>query len=265
MEDIQDASTHWGITPILFHIGKYSISSYSVFVILAIIIASIVYFYEARKYKQVNEYSFLIAFGAFLGSSLGAKLLEITINAEYINLKNGLILFLYSGRTVIGGLIGGTVGVWITKKIIGLKEKRGNLFAPAIAIGLAIGRIGCFLNGCCYGSPSSLPWAVDFGDGIPRHPTQLYESMFMFILFFILQFGIDESKALPGYLFKLLMIIYFIFRFLIEFIRVEKQAIIGLTYFQIISAFVLIYLILSDKQQFLKQLLEYGKSRTRKG
>ena len=264
MEELPAVNKNWGIMPILFHVGKYEISSYMFFVLLGIIVAALIYFYEAKKAKQANEFAFLIAIGAFFGSSVGAKLLEILINIDYAVYKNGLLLFLFSGRTVIGGLIGGTLGVWITKRIIGIKEKRGNLFAPAVAVGISIGRIGCFLNGCCYGKPSNLPWAVDFGDGITRHPTQLYESVFMIFVFLCFKLWLNKKEVLPGYLFKILMISYFVFRFLVEFIRVEKLAFIGLTYFQIISVFVLIYLFLSDKKLVLNQIIEYGKSISRK-
>jgi phosphatidylglycerol---prolipoprotein diacylglyceryl transferase len=260
MELAQPASKLGGIRPVLFHIGNTDVSTYSFFISLGIIAGALIYFYEAKKNKQANEFSFLVAIGAFVGSAIGAKLLELLINIDHIETANDLFLFLFSGRTVIGGLIGGTIGVWLTKRIIGLKAKRGNLFAPAVAIGMAIGRIGCFFNGCCYGKPSHLPWAVDFGDGVTRHPSQLYESVFMLLMFFVLKFGYNKEKIAPGYLFKILMIAYFIYRFLIEFIRVERTAIMGLTYFQIISLFVLIYLVLSEKRLILNQIIGYGRA-----
>jgi len=250
-----------GIKPILFHFGTFEVSSYSTFFVLGIIAASIVYYYEAKKANVINEHSFIIAIAAFIGSTIGAKLLELIINIDSIDSKNGLLLFLLSGRTVIGGLIGGTVSVWITKRIIGIKAKRGNLFAPAIALGIAIGRIGCFLNGCCYGKPSNVLWSVDFGDGIHRHPTQLYESIFMLSMFFVLKYAFNNQFVASGFLFKVLMICYFIFRFFIEFIRVEKLAFLGLSYFQYISFFVLIFLIFSEKRLFLNQIKDYEKAR----
>jgi phosphatidylglycerol:prolipoprotein diacylglycerol transferase len=249
-----------GIKPILFRVGQVEVSSYTFFAFSGILIAAFIYYHEARKANQANEFSFLIAIGAFVGSTIGAKILELLINIDHMESSNGLVVFLFSGRTVIGGLIGGTIGVWVTKKMIGLKAKRGNLFAPAIAMGLAVGRIGCFFNGCCYGKPSNMPWAVNFGDGITRHPAQVYESLFMFMMFFVLKFGFKKGKIIPGYLFKILMISYFIFRFLIEFIRVERIAFIGLTYFQIISVAVLLYLIVSEKGLILNQLIDYGKT-----
>jgi phosphatidylglycerol---prolipoprotein diacylglyceryl transferase len=264
MESLQHIPQMKGISPVLFHVWKVEVPSYTFFVSLGIIVAGLIYYHEAKKANQVNEFSFLIAFGAFVGSTIGGKLLELAINVDRVTTLNDFVNILFTGRTVIGGLIGGTLGVWLTKKLIRLKGKRGNLFAPAVAIGIAIGRIGCFLNGCCYGKSTDLPWAVNFGDGIPRHPTQLYESVFMLAMFFILKFGFDQKKVLPGYLFKLLMISYFTYRFFTEFIRVERVAFFGLTYFQVISIFVLIYLILSEKGLILKQITGYGKRRTAK-
>src|SRR4029450_6126480 len=68
--------------------------------------------------------------------------------------------------------------VELTKLVLHIHVKTGDTFALPLALALAVGRFGCFFNGCCFGQPSNLPWAVDFGDGIRRHPTQLYEVLF---------------------------------------------------------------------------------------
>jgi phosphatidylglycerol---prolipoprotein diacylglyceryl transferase len=250
---------NWGVEPVLFHLGTIPVSSYSFFVSLGIIAGALVYYFEARKQRQVNEHSFLIAVGALAGAALGAKMLEILINVDNIDSLNSLAAFLLSGRTIIGGLIGGTLGAMLTKKILHIQTKKGNLFAPAVALGVAIGRIGCFLNGCCYGQPTKLPWAINFGDGIMRHPTQLYESLFMLAMFIVLKTYYKQKPVKPGYLFKVLMIWYFIFRFLVEFIRVERIAFWHLTYFQIIATFVLLYLALDDIKLLTIKLIENGR------
>jgi prolipoprotein diacylglyceryl transferase len=218
---------------------------YALFVSLGIIAGLLVYFYEARKIQKNDEKTLMIVIGAVIGSAVGAKLLEFLLNIDRLQSGNDLLVFLFSGRTIVGGLIGGTIGVWATKKMLNIRAKRGNLFAPAIALGVCIGRLGCFFNGCCYGKPTSLPWATDFGDGVLRHPTQIYESLFMLAMFFIIKFGFKNKEVAPGFLFNLLMIAYFSFRFLIEFIRTERIAFFHLTYFQIICIFVLIYLIIT--------------------
>lgn len=229
----------WGVMPYI-KIGFFSVPSYETFVLFALAVGIFVYYLEARKKRSVNEKTFLIAFGAIVGGTLGAKLPIWIMNYKYILanvLTNPMVIF--PGRTITGGLVGGFIGVLLTKRLIGVKEKRGNMFAPAIAIGVAIGRLGCFFRGCCYGKETGLPWGVDFGDGLMRHPTQIYEAIFMMIMFFIILK--KKKNAKPGELFRLLMISYFSFRFVIEFIRVEPVIFLGLTFFQWVSIIVVIY------------------------
>lgn len=230
----------WGIRPILFKIGNLNIEAYPFFVSLAILVGIIVFYLDAKKHKSANEKTFYIVIAALVGGTLGSKLPVWIFNfKEIINSLPDLTLLL-SGRTIVGGLIGGTLGVMLIKKHLKINEKKGNFFAPAIAIGIAIGRIGCFLRGCCYGISTKLPWGVDFGDGILRHPTQLYESLFALIMFFYLQKA-KKKNPKPGELFRTLMVSYFIFRFLIEFIRVESKIFLGLSGFQWASLLVLAY------------------------
>ena len=89
------------------------------------------------------------------------------------------------GKTIVGALAGGLIAVELIKRYIGLRTSTGDLYALPLALGIAIGRIGCFLTGLpdnTYGTASSLSWAINFGDGIPRHPTQLYETAFLLLL-----------------------------------------------------------------------------------
>ena len=237
----------WGIKPILFTIFGFNIESYPFFVSLAIILGLLFFYLEAKKHKSNNERTFYIVLAALFGGALGSKLPIWIFHFNEIVATFPDISPILSGRTIVGGLIGGTLGVILLKRHLNINEKKGNLFAPAIAIGIAIGRIGCFLRGCCYGIPTSLPWGVNFGDGIARHPTQIYESLFMFAMFFYLQRAKKKNPA-PGYLFKLLMIIYFIFRFLIEFIRVEAKIFLGLSGYQWASLLVLFYYLLTSEK-----------------
>lgn len=251
--------SNWGIRPILFHIGGLDIQSYSFFVLLGLIVGIAIYFYESKRQKSLSENGFFIALGSITGGILGAKILEWIINYKFFisNISNLGILF--SGRTIVGGLIGGAIGAILTKKILGIKEKRGNYFAPAIAMGVAIGRLGCFFRGCCYGKQTILPWGVNFGDGVLRHPTQIYESLFMLAMFVYLEKIKNRKDIKPGHLFKLLMISYFIFRFFIEFIRVEQVIFVGLTSFQIISIGVILYLVRDNIKNLIFKSKLYGR------
>ena len=233
----------WGIRPVLFNIGNLPVSSYSSFIALGFLIGLAVYFWEARKNKLLGENNVYIIFGALTGAAIGAKLLDFIVDYRYFVINFWDINTILSGKTIIGGLIGGVIGTRITKKIFNIEGKRGNLFAPAIAIGVAVGRIGCFLKGCCYGKLTNLPWGVNFGDGVLRHPTQIYESLFMLVMFTYLEKIKNREDIKPGQLLKILMVSYFAFRFFIEFIRVQEVVLFGLTGFQIISLLAIIYLI----------------------
>jgi len=242
---------NWGVRPDLFHVFGIPIPSYGFFVFLALVVGILIYYFEARKNKVLGENTFYLLIAALIGGTLGAKIPIWIINYKLLFSESATLALWLSGRTIVGGLIGGFISVLIVKKILNIQVKRGNLFAPAIALGVAIGRIGCFLRGCCYGKPTSLPWGVDFGDGILRHPTQIYESIFMLGMFFYLLYAKRKNPP-PGRLFEILMISYFAFRFFIEFIRVEEVIFLGLTLFQWISFFVIVYFTLSFLIRFIK-------------
>jgi phosphatidylglycerol---prolipoprotein diacylglyceryl transferase len=248
-------SVFWGIKPVLFKMYGFSVCTYPVFVFLGILAGAFVYFLEARKQNDIGEYSFLIVVGALVGGTIGAKFFELLINIDKLH-TGSFILMIVNGKTIVGGLIGGLVGTAVVKKILKIKTRKGNYFAPAVALGLSIGRIGCFFNGCCYGKPSHLPWAVNFGDGIGRHPTQLYESVFMFCVFIFLWNIRNNYKSKPGYLFTLFLIIYLVFRFFIEFIREERVAFYKFTYFQLLTFIMLIYII--GKELYFRNKAKVG-------
>lgn len=201
------------------------IPAYAIAMISAFAAGFALYRYNTKGLEKNSEHLMPILLAAFLGGVIGAKLPIILLNLRF-----GLSWqTLFAGRTITGGLIGGTLGVLFIKKKLGIKARYGNLLAPSVALGMTIGRIGCLLSGCCYGKPTSLPWGIDFGDGIPRHPTQLYEMFFCLTAFFLLQHA--RKTAPPGSLLTGFFLAYFIFRFLEEFIRPYTR-IAGLTPFQ---------------------------------
>jgi len=249
----------WGIRPVLFYIWGLPVDSYSFFVGLGLAVGFVVYFLEAKKQKLLDKNNPYILLGALAGGAIGAKLLDLFVEYKYITPQYWELNNFFYGKTIVGGLIGGAIGVFLIKKYFGIKERRGNLFAPAIAIGVAIGRIGCFFRGCCYGKSTNLPWGVNFGDGILRHPTQIYEAVFMLIMFFVLEF-LKTKNPKPGQLFKILMVSYFTFRFFIEFLRAGDIFYLGLTAFQIVCIFAIIYLTRQNIINFIKNF--YGKLRS---
>lgn len=249
---------NWGVRPELFKLGSIGVDSYSFFVLLALAVGFAFYFNNARKEKSLNDNSIYIAISALVGGIIGAKIPIWIVNFPLI-LSNLSISTILSGRTIIGGLVGGMLSViWIKRKLK-IKTKRGNLFAPSVAIGISIGRIGCFLEGCCYGIPTNSSWGVNFGDGVLRHPTQIYEAMFTFILFIYFQFYYSRP-AVPGEMFRKLMIYYFIFRFFEEFIRDNQFVYFYLSYFQWMSLLVILYFFREQLINIFKiNFNKYGK------
>jgi phosphatidylglycerol---prolipoprotein diacylglyceryl transferase len=122
--------------------------------------------------------------------------------------------FLMAGKTLVGGLLGGISAVEWMKRQIGVARSTGDLFAIPLCVGIAIGRIGCFLTGLAdntYGSATRLPWGIDFGDGIRRHPTQLYEIVFVIALAFFLWRAFRRPHR-EGDIFKMFMVGYLSWR-----------------------------------------------------
>jgi prolipoprotein diacylglyceryltransferase len=125
---------------------------------------------------------------AILGAAIGSKVpgwLE-----DPTALWHGAAAFWPGGKTIVGGLLGGTIAVEWEKRRLGVAVRTGDLFVMPIVVGIAVGRVGCFLGGTndhTWGTPSGLPWAIDFGDGISRHPTQLYEIVFLVVLAVVLR------------------------------------------------------------------------------
>src|SRR3954466_11854781 len=116
-----------------------------------------------------------IGLGAFCGGMIGAKLPFVL--ADWPAMVSGRA-WLDNGKTIVFGLVGGYFGVELAKRMLDVRVKTGDSFAVPVAAAVAIGRLACFSAGCCYGKATRLPWAVRFGDGVPRHPTQLYEFAF---------------------------------------------------------------------------------------
>lgn len=243
-----------------FNILGYKISTYTFFVGLGLLIGIAWFFFSVaiKEKKNKNKLgvvnTYYIVLSALVFGFVGSKILVLIENFDII-IKNidKLKYFIFSGKSIIGGLIGGYFGVRFAKKKLNIESVRtGNKIAPAIALGMAIGRIGCFFSGCCYGIETTLSIGINFGDGINRIPTQLIESIFCLGLFGYLLYKQKYIKNLmPGILFKELVLDYFIFRFLIEFIRGTSKNILFLSIYQVICLLGTIYIIFKIKKEKL--------------
>jgi phosphatidylglycerol:prolipoprotein diacylglycerol transferase len=180
-----------------------------------------------------------IGLGAFIGAMLMAKLPFVVLDPD--GLKDGSAFFL-SGKTILFGLVGGYFGVELAKWRLGITVKTGDSFAVPVAGSIAVGRLSCLAGGCCYGTPTSLPWGLVFPavDHLPRHPTQLYEFAFHLAAAFCLA-ALQRRGLFRAQLIKLYFISYCVYRFFSEFVRPEARDMFGLTAYQW-TALVLIFL-----------------------
>ncbi len=162
-----------------------------------------------------------IAVGAVLGAARGSKLLFLLQYPDFVAANVPSAAALLGGKTIVGGLLGGLLGVELAKKRVGVADSTGDLFAVPVLAGLAIGRLGCLAAGLgdeTFGLPTSLPWAWDFGDGVPRHPTPLYEIAFLLVLAAALRLAAPRLSH-AGDTFRLFMAAYLAFRFGVDFLK----------------------------------------------
>ena len=173
-----------------------------------------------------------------ISAILGAKIMMFLIDVPYYVNNPGEIFSLASlqaGGVFYGGLIAALIAAVIYMRRHHLPPlETADVFAPGIALGHGIGRLGCFAAGCCWGTPTKLPWGVTFTNpvahelvnvplGIRLHPTQLYESAAEFVIFGILFWRIRRPHS-PGTIIGIYLILYSAARFLVEFVRYHEQA-----------------------------------------
>ena len=222
--------------PVYLWVGSLAIHPHPVFEFLAYLVGARLYaFFKARDGDVLGvETRWWIVAAAFVGAALGSKLLVLADHPQ-LTIDNLVTpLGLAEGKTVVGALLGALFAVEWTKRRLHVRRSTGDVFAIPLTVGITIGRIGCFLTGLddnTYGLPASLPWAVDFGDGIPRHPTQLYEIAFLVMVLLPILVWLRGRLPREGDLFKVFMAAYLGFRLALEFLK-PGDPILGLTAIQ---------------------------------
>jgi len=210
------------------------------FDILSYLIAGFISFkYFRHKHSFANEDIKLYYYGILVIGFVVGALLFSTIN-NYLSFGHLVI-----GKSIIGAIFGAIVAVEVFKKIFNIKGSTGAYFVPSLAIGIAIGRLGCFFAGLedfTYGIETNLPWGVDFGDHKMRHPVQLYESisMFLFFLYSIWLYKKDRLRFEKSVFYDFVAF-YAVQRFFWEFLKPYKSVALGLNIFQLICIILLIY------------------------
>ncbi len=206
-------------------------SYYTLFMLLSLAVFVVVRHFVPRppELRRLPWYQrLLLGLSAFIGGALGAKL-PFALGAS--DGPFSPVAWLADGKTITTGLIGAYLAVELAKWLMEIHVKTGDTFALPLACALVVGRWGCFCNGCCYGVPTDLPWGRDFGDGVLRHPTQAYESLFHLGMAVVLWLLLREGW-LRGQHLKLYLIAYGVYRFLTEYIRPEPISAWGMTFYQ---------------------------------
>jgi phosphatidylglycerol---prolipoprotein diacylglyceryl transferase len=166
--------------------------------------------------------------GCVLGALVGSKVLAWAESWNLYWAHRGDPRVWAGGKTIVGGLLGGWIGVEVAKKFLGIARSTGDLFVFPLIFGMSVGRVGCFLTGLddrTYGLATSLPWGVDFGDGIRRHPTQLYDIVFLTALGALLWWRFGRTPWGDGRMFRWFILGYLAWRFAVEFIKPRETRI----------------------------------------
>jgi phosphatidylglycerol---prolipoprotein diacylglyceryl transferase len=209
----------------MIHLGSHP-SWHPVFEALGYVAGYLVFRRERARYgdfvPEAQRWTVLAA--AAVGALVGCRLLGLAEQwpAVLAAWRSGdflRLLFSPGGKTVVGGLLGGWLGVEIAKKFGGIHRRTGDLFVLPLCVGIAVGRVGCLLAGLAddtYGKPTSLPWAVDFGDGIGRHPVQVYEILFLILIAMLVS---RKDKLPEGARFRIFLASYLAWRVVIDFLK----------------------------------------------
>lgn len=217
--------------PDILTIGSVTIHTYGVCIALGALLGIILITHQAKKEGYNPQQILDLAFYVLMAAIIGSRVLYVVLNLSYY-LRHPLeTLMIWRGGLVFyGGFIFAfaTCFVYLKKHRLPFL-KTCDLVVPGLAIGEAIGRIGCFFAGCCYGRPTDLPWAVTFTHphslaqlGVPLHPTQLYASVKALLVFFIL-IAFRRYKKAEGQLIFLYMLLYAAGRLIIEPLRGDDR------------------------------------------
>jgi len=227
--------------PVIFRIGPLTIYSYGLMLAIAVLVCAKLMSRDAQRQQISAEVVYDLIFWCVVCGIIGGRIYFILLNLAYfISHPFEVIMIQNGGLAWQGALTGGSIGglSYIRLKRLPLPLML-DLSAPYIALGQAIGRIGCFLNGCCYGREVS--WGLYFPVHDARlHPTQLYSSAGLLFVFFILK-KFQNRSAVPGRVMVCYLILASAQRFVIEFFRADHEILwAGLSIYQIVSIAILL-------------------------
>lgn len=201
---------------------------YATFVGLGLVMGYLAKSFEERRLDLLpSAQRRWVTAGALLGAMVGAKLgllLYLPFDAWWQSIR-ALLLEEWGGRTIIGALFGGFVGVEVAKKVLGITIATGDPYAIGLPLGQALGRVGCFIGGCCYGQP--LDEASPLRSlSLVSHPAQLYEGA-LDLTVAVTLFAIRKQPRAPGLLFRYYLLSYAAVRFVLDFFRGDEKQLLG--------------------------------------
>jgi phosphatidylglycerol---prolipoprotein diacylglyceryl transferase len=236
--------------PDLFSIGPFTLHTYGVFVAVGFLVGLVVTVKIGKSQgippQQTMDMGFLMIVAAIVGS----RLLYVLMNLGYYVERPVDALKLWQGGLVFsGGVVCVILSViWYTRRHQLSFWKTADMWAPAMAVGQGIGRIGCFMAGCCYGKPTGSGWGAVFTDphslaplNIPLHPTQIYSSVSNLIVFFILLI-LHKKKSFDGQVFLWLLVLHSTARLFVERFRGDDRGMVfqsGMTVTQLVTLVIL--------------------------
>ncbi|MGA2420906.1 MAG: prolipoprotein diacylglyceryl transferase family protein [Candidatus Acidiferrum sp.] len=231
--------------PVYVQIGSLRLNPHLVLEAVAYAVGFRVYLW-LRKHNgdmldDTNRWWVIAA--AALGAVAGSKMLYWFEDPGLTLAHWNDLVYLMGGKTIVGALAAALFSVEAMKLQLGITQRTGDLFAVPLCVGIAIGRVGCFLTGLddhTFGVATRLPWGVNFGDGIARHPTQLYESLFVIALGIFL-WRRSGRPHVAGDIFEMFMVAYFAFRLAVDFLKPDVRVFLGFSSIQLVSMGILLY------------------------
>jgi phosphatidylglycerol---prolipoprotein diacylglyceryl transferase len=229
--------------PVLYRQGSFTLYTHDVFTTLGLLVGLLWYGYELRRRGMLSLPIICISLAALIGGGIGARLVLAWEHPEYYVANAGVpltALIEHSGKSIIGAFEGGYLAVVLAKKALRYRRSTGDCFALAIPLGLAVGRIGCFLSELPLGTPTTLPWGIAAspeqvarfpvcpGCAAPMHPSMVYEILFNLAIFAVL-LRYRDRIFVQGDTLKVYLLAYAVFRFAAEFVRGNQVDFAGLT------------------------------------
>ncbi len=243
--------------PVTVSFGRFDFPLHGLFEFTAFFVGFRYFLYLRKKQTDTINTSnrIWILIGAIFGSIIGSRLVGGLEDPQQIKMADNVFLYFYQNKTVLGGFLGGLLGVELIKKIIKENHSSGDLFTYPMILALMIGRIGCFSMGVyeeTYGTVTNFFTGMDLGDGSLRHPVALYEIIFLGLLWAGLVQIEKKYSLADGGKFKIFMIAYIAFRFMLDFIKPHYTFSVGLSTIQITSLIGLgYYLVISLRNKNL--------------